>query len=121
MRLKFIFLLFTVSTFFWTCSLPDEGDVRVKVIHEKVEERIAKYKISKQEACKRKVLKEAGAIADSILLLDARLNRDTTGRPLIPEKPASPEIKNIADSIPVEPFFRDSSLEWRNDSLEIKN
>lgn len=101
--------------------MPDEEDIRVKVIHERVEERIAKYKISKYEACKRKVVKKAGTIADSILLLEARLNRDTTGRPLIPEKPESPEIKNIIDSVPVEPFFRDSSLEWRNDSIEINN
>ena len=78
---------------------------------EKVEERVRKYKEEKHNSCQRKVLQKAGVVADSILLLEARLNRDTSGKPIIPEKPEIPEIIPIKDSIPVQPFYRDSSLE----------
>jgi hypothetical protein len=109
------FYTFTIgiilSFLLFSCSGADVNEMRQQVIFEKVEERVNKYKEEKQNSCQRKVLQKAGAIADSILLVEARLNRDTSRKPVIPEKPEIPEIIPIKDSIPVQPFYRDSSLE----------
>ena len=120
MQLKYIFILLTINFIFFSCAGKD-GDLRMKDIHEKVAEKVAKHKQIKRNTCRKKVLKAAGVLADSILLAEARLKRDTAGRPLIPSKPVVPEIKEVIDTLPVAPFFRDSSLEWKiMDSVEIK-
>ncbi len=118
------FTIGIISVFFlFSCSgAGDKNEVRQQVIFKKVEERVKQYKEEKYISCQRKVLQKAGAIADSILLAEARLNRDTSGKPVIPEKPEIPEIIPIKDSIPIKPFFRDSSLELiQIDSSDIKD
>ena len=111
-----------LGLFLVSCSSGNDTDLREQVIQEKLEERVEKYKSEKRNACNKKVLKAAGAIADSILLVEARLKRDTSGKPLIPEKPELPEIVPIIDTLPVKPFFRDSSLElMKQDSTKGEN
>ena len=107
MRQLLIFAFFCV---FYACSQDKDNAVREQVIQEKVEERVERYKIEKLNSCRQKVLKRAGAIVDSILLVEARLKRDTLGKPPIPDKPVLPEIVPIKDTLPIRPFFRDSTL-----------
>lgn len=105
-----------------SCSSDNDNSLRDQMIQQTVEDRIQRYTIEKNNSCREKALKEAGAIVDSILLAEARLKRDTAGRPPIPEKPEIPEIVPVEDSLPVKPFFRDSSLELiEQDSSKIDN
>ncbi len=117
---KPILLVFTGLLF--ACSSDNDNALREQMIQQTVEDRIQRYTKEKKNSCREKALKEAGAIVDSILLSEARLKRDTAGRPAIPEKPERPEIVPVEDSLPVQPFFRDSSLELiEQDSLNIDN
>lgn len=104
-------ITFILLCFFGACAQEKDNAVREQMILQTVEERVDRYKEEKRNSCRQKVLKEAGAIVDSILLAEARLKRDTSGKPVIPDKPEKPEIVPIKDSLPVRPFFRDSSLE----------
>ena len=83
-------------------------DQRMVYIEEKVEERMADYKQILEERCQERVLEEASRRADSILLVRARLERDTVGKPPKPYKPEKPTVKTLIDSIPVAPLFKDS-------------
>lgn len=122
MRLQTFLLVGVLAFFLFSCSQENESSVREQVIQEKLNERVEQYKSEKRNACREKVLKAAGVIADSILLVEARLKRDTSNRPPIPDKPELPKIIPIRDSVPVKPFFRDSSLElMQRDSFKKGN
>lgn len=122
MPFKNYLICLLLGTLLFACSADSESEMREQVIQEKLEERIAKYKSDKRKSCQKKVLQKAGAIADSILLREARLKRDTSDRPGIPDKPEVPEFVPVKDTVPVEPFFRDSTLELiESDSSVIGN
>ncbi len=95
-----------------SCEPPEtETEIRQSVIEEQVKERLALHRATKLRVCQEKVLAEASRLADSILIHQARLKRDTLSKPPKPFKPEKPEIKTLIDSVPVKPFFRDSTLE----------
>ena len=75
------------------------------VIEEKVQERLAEFKRVIDLRCRDKMLEEAGLIADSMVLLQARLKKDTLNRPLRPVRPDEPELKTLNDSLPLKPLF----------------
>ncbi|MDV7396231.1 hypothetical protein RZS08_32860, partial [Arthrospira platensis SPKY1] len=58
------------------------------------------------QRCYEQALEEASLLADSILIEEARLERDTIGKPPIPPKPEKPEIKSLLDSLPIGPLVR---------------
>lgn len=78
------------------------------VIEEKVQERLAEFKRVIDLRCREKVLEEAGLIADSLVLRQARLKKDTFQRPIKPVRPDEPELKTLNDSLPLKPFFEPS-------------
>lgn len=80
-----------------------------QVIAEKVAERVANYRKNRLERCQEAAINEANTIADSLLLLEARLTRDTASKPLKPNKPEKPEIKILTDSTPIAPLIRRDS------------
>lgn len=92
------------------CSTgPDENRLAVDAFLEKeVEERIATYREILFQKCREDILEEAGEIVDSILITEARLQRDSTNKPPKPEKPEKPELKMLKDSLSLDPLFRDS-------------
>ncbi|NRB47836.1 MAG: hypothetical protein HRU41_09210 [Saprospiraceae bacterium] len=101
------------------------GDGKVKgermaYIEEQVEERIKEYKRILDERCQEDVLEEANRLTDSILLVRARLERDSLDKPPRPDKPDKPEVKTIIDSVPVAPLFIDSTELLRSDSNRIQ-
>ncbi len=115
-KLLIVFLLLTL----WSCEPPEaESEIRQSVIEQEVEDRLKLHRETKFRVCRDKVLAEANRIADSILIQQARLERDTMSKPPKPFKPEKPEIKTLIDSVPIKPFFRDSTLELL-DSLDSK-
>ena len=96
--------------FFFSCNNgPDENQVAVEsFVEQQVEQQLATYKKIFLQQCRDKVLLEAGRIADSILINEARLKRDSMGKPPKPLKPEKPEIKQLKDSLSLDPLFRDT-------------
>lgn len=89
---------------------PDRNKVAVqKFVELQVEEQLATYRKIMMQQCRDKVLEEAGRIADSILITEARLKRDSMGKPPKPLKPEKPEIKLLKDSLSLDPLFRDTT------------
>lgn len=87
----------------------DENQVAVeRFLEQQVAERIATYKRILEQQCRDKVLEEAGKIADSILIAEARLQRDSMNKPAKPTKPERPELKTLKDSLKLDPLFRDT-------------
>ncbi len=99
------------------CSEDDRNQRAVQaVIQEEVEKRVRNYKQVRMQRCNEQALEEASRLADSILLLEARLERDTMGKPPKPEKPEKPEIKTVLDSLPVKPLL-DKTKKAEKDTL----
>ncbi|PHN07433.1 hypothetical protein [Flavilitoribacter nigricans] len=88
---------------------PDENQVAVEAfLKQQVEERILTYRQILTQQCRDNVLEEAGKIADSILIAEARLQRDSMNKPPKPLKPDRPELKKLKDSLKLDPLFRDT-------------
>lgn len=75
------------------------------LIEKDVEERLVQYKRILEENCEAKVLEEATRIADSIIIEQARMLKDTLLKPIKPERPGVPEIKTLEDTLKVKPFL----------------
>ena len=88
-----------------SCQQSQDQEAIQALIKAKIEERVANYARIKREKCFEKVLKEASRQADSILLVEARLNRDTLLKPPKPIKPEKPEILSLTDSSRIAPFL----------------
>ena len=93
---------------------------RMAYIEQQVEERIEEYKRILDERCREDVIEEANRLTDSILLVRARLERDSLDKPPRPDKPDKPEVKTIIDSVPVAPLFIDSTEQLGSDSNRIQ-
>ena len=81
---------------------------RHQLIEEKLNERLADYRHRVVEKCQERILAEASSIVDSILIEQARLKKDTIGKPARLDKPEIPEIIPPKDSTPVAPLFGDT-------------
>ena len=112
---KLIQILFGV---FLICSCSNEKDKVLieQLIQGEVKKRIEVRNRVSYNRCLEGLYAEASEIADSILLLQARLARDTAGKPLKPVKPEKPEIIELKDSTPIQPFLVDSTSQ---DSIPI--
>lgn len=82
----------------------DQQDIQA-VIDKEVAIRVETYRQSRLKLCREQALAEASKLADSILIEEARLSRDTLSKPPKPEKPEKPDIKSLLDSTPIQPFF----------------
>lgn len=116
------FLYIGISLFGLTACGSDGGvkTERMAYIEQQVEERIQEYKRILDDRCREQVLTEANRLTDSILLVRARLERDSLDKPPRPDKPDKPEVKTIIDSVPVAPLFIDSTELLRSDSNSIQ-
>lgn len=99
---------------------PGTDEQRMAYIDQQVQERILEYKRILDNRCYEEVLEEANRLTDSILLVRARLERDSLDKPPRPDKPDKPEVKTIIDSVPVAPLFIDSTdlLRSQSDSIQ---
>ena len=55
--------------------------------------------------CRREVEEKAIALTDSIVIANARQNRDTSIFSLIPGRPTRPDYRPPTDSVPVKPIL----------------
>lgn len=68
--------------------------------------RVADYISAIQKNCDQRVLDAAIQIADSLMLVEARLSADTILRPIKPIRPEKPETKILKDTTPIQPFMK---------------
>ena len=120
MRLKNKYFALVILLTLMACGGEQADQAERKAfIDEKVTERIAEYKRILDGRCRERVLDEANRQADSILLVRARLERDTSDKPPRPYKPDKPEVITIIDTVPVAPLFQDTSiLGSKSDSIQ---
>lgn len=77
-----------------------------KVIAEKVQEQLDEYRKVNDQRCRDRVLTEAGRIADSVIMVRARLMKDTIQRPLRPTRPEKPTVLTLEDSLALKPLLK---------------
>ncbi len=77
-----------------------------KVIAEKVQEQLDEYRKVNDQRCRGRVLTEAGRIADSMIMVRARLMKDTIQRPLRPTRPEKPTVLTLEDSLALKPLIK---------------
>ncbi len=71
------------------------------------------YRQNYLEDCRERLMKEAAEVADSIIIAQARYQRDTAGRPPVPERPDKPEVRTLIDTVPLRPLLEDSLASQR--------
>ena len=101
----YIFFGLIVALLLISCGGKPQRQQVDELIQEQVAVRIQSYKDIRYQKCLDEMYRQAGEIADSLLLLEARQVRDTSGKPTVPFKPGQPEIKVFADTVPIAPFL----------------
>ena len=96
----------------FSCGEDNRNRIAVeKMIQEEVTQRVATYRENRTQRCYQDAVKEASSLADSILLLQARLNRDTASKPPRPTRPERPAAKKLRDSLlKVAPLLSEDSI-----------
>jgi hypothetical protein len=92
-----------LSMFLFSCN--DYSEVRQKMVEESYQQKIEEFVGSKNKECREEAISIASRKVDSILIARAKLNKDTLNKPIIPEKPIKPDIKQPLDSSEVGPIL----------------
>lgn len=96
-----------LTTVFLSCeSEEDKKAQEEQRLEEEAERRVATYITVLEKNCQTKVLDEAVRIADSLLIIEARLSTDTLFKPLKPLRPDKPDTKILQDTTPIQPFLK---------------
>jgi hypothetical protein len=95
------------------CTKKPPSKTKEQVIQEKLDERFERWKADLEQRCLDQAMDKAIAIVDSTIIANARLNRDTAGKPVIPMRPEKPTFVIPKDSTPVKPL-----LKKRQDTLQ---
>ncbi|MCI4651423.1 hypothetical protein [Phaeodactylibacter sp.] len=106
-------VILTVTAFLASsCGEDNRNRIAVEnMIQEEVTQRVATYRENRTQRCYEDAVKEASTLADSILLLQARLNRDTASKPPRPTRPERPAAKKLRDSLlKVAPLLSEDSI-----------
>ena len=88
------------------------------LIHKNAEERLESFRRIKMERCRESILEEATRVVDSLLIVEARLEKDSSGRPVKPVRPPRPDIRQLQDSSPVKPLLSEEDTLPPQDSLQ---
>ncbi|MEZ4983860.1 MAG: hypothetical protein R2795_02285 [Saprospiraceae bacterium] len=107
-RLWPVILLGLSGLFGIGCGETTRVDVEEE-IQKQVQLRLQEYYRVANARCQDDLMKEAGDIADSIVLDIARRMKDTLQRPERPIRPERPEQLDLQDSLPLSPFFNKTS------------
>ena len=76
-----------------------------QVMQERLTDRLDRWKGDMVKKCRNEVEDKAAALTDSIVIANAKLNRDTSIHLLIPGRPTRPDYKPPTDSVPVKPIL----------------
>lgn len=87
------------------CVKRSPAKTREDVIQKKVTERLNIWKRDWEKKCTKDIMERATVIVDSTILVNARLNRDTSGLPRMPERPEQLKFTAPNDSVPVRPLL----------------
>lgn len=90
------------------CTKKPPSKTKEQVIQEKLDERFERWKEDLNQRCLDQAMDKAIAIVDSTIIANARLNRDTAGKPNVPLRPVKPDFVMPDDSTPVKPLLRNS-------------
>ena len=104
-------MLLLCSSFLFSCEKKTDKEAIQELIEETAQKRLDDFRRIRMKRCWQDVMEEASRVADSILLEEARLRRDTLLKPPKPDKPDKPEIKTLLDSTPIKPFLANESLD----------
>ena len=77
-----------------------------QVMQERLAERIEHWKSDMVKKCRKEVETKAVALTDSIIIANAKQNRDTSIHSLIPGRPTRPDYQPPTDSVQVKPFLK---------------
>lgn len=86
-------------------SEEDKQRLEQLLIQTNVEQRLVEYERLVERNCREKVFEAATIIADSLIIAEARLLKDTLLKPFKPERPEQPELKRLEDTVPIRPFL----------------
>lgn len=109
-RLCYLFIL--TALLYPSCGEDNRNrDAVEEMIQQEVVERVATYRENRTQRCYQDAVKAASTIADSVLLIEARMKRDTASKPPRPAKPGRPTIKKLRDSLlKVAPLLSEDSI-----------
>jgi len=70
-----------------------------------VEQRVQRHRQVKRQRCQEEIIERANQIVDSLLIIEARRERDAADKPPKPERPPRPTIKSLLDTQEIKPLF----------------
>lgn len=83
------------------------GKTKEQVMQERLTERLEKWKGDMEKKCLQDIEDKATALTDSIVIANAKQNRDTSILSILPGRPARPNYKPPTDSVPVKPILKE--------------
>ncbi|MEY3051804.1 MAG: hypothetical protein RLY31_1589 [Bacteroidota bacterium] len=106
--IPFLFIPVFAAAFLPTgCLEKKAAKTKAEVIQEKLVERRMIWETDVRRKCRESVLNKAVAIADSMIIAQARQRRDTSGRPVVPPRPAAPDpVSSDLDTLPLQPILQ---------------
>lgn len=109
-RLSYFFLF--LPLLYLSCGEDNRNrDAVEAMIQQEVTDRVATYRNNRVQRCYKDAVKEASIIADSVLLIEARMKRDSASKPPRPTKPEQPVAKKLRDSLlKVAPLLSEDSI-----------
>ncbi|HMN90619.1 MAG TPA: hypothetical protein PKD70_05085 [Saprospiraceae bacterium] len=99
-----------VLALLWLLALGCDSEAKqqaqeTQLIEQYVSARLQDYERTLRERCQERVLTEAIRVSDSLIILEARLSKDTIFKPYKPERPERPEAKVLNDTTPLRPIL----------------
>ena len=109
-KIFLVILISVVIVSYFGCqkNKPEEAEIQA-LIDSRVAEKVAHFRKKRILNCRERVLKRASELADSIIISRAKSTTiiDNTTRPIPPERPVRPLIRQPVDTTPVRPFFQE--------------
>lgn len=78
-----------------------------EVMQERLTERLDRWKSDMEKKCRNDIEDKATALTDSIVIENAKQNRDTSIFSILPGRPTRPDYKPPTDSVPVKPILKE--------------
>jgi hypothetical protein len=100
-----IFAMLLAIALFAACERKP-SKTKEQVMQERLVERLERWKTDMSKKCRKEIETKAIALTDSIIIVQAKQNRDTSIHSIIPGRPTRPDYVPPADSIPVKPFLK---------------
>lgn len=100
-----IFLTMLIGLSFAACRR-EATKTKEQVMQERLSERLERWKLDTGKKCLRDIETKAIALTDSIVIANAKLNRDTSIQAIIPGRPTRPDYKPPEDTVAVKPVLK---------------